>query len=39
MIATLVSNTPAGGVLTFAIPIGVFAAVAVWGFFQRKRVS
>ncbi len=24
--------------LTFAIPIGVLAAVMFWGFFQRKRV-
>lgn len=38
-IATLVSNTPAGGPLTFIIPIGVLAAVSAWGFFQRKRVG
>ncbi len=24
-------------VLTFAIPVGTFVAVMLWGFFQRRR--
>lgn len=39
LIAVLTSNTPAGGPITFIIPIGVLAAISAWGFFQRKRIS
>lgn len=37
--AVLTSNSPAGGVLTFVIPVGIFAAAVLFGFFSRKRLS
>ena len=33
------SNTPAGGVLTFIIPVGVFVFAVFMGFLQRKRIN
>lgn len=31
------SNAPAGAVLTFVIPVGLFVVVLLWSFFSRKR--
>lgn len=32
-------NDGAAQVMTFAIPIGVFAGILFWGFFQRSRLG
>ncbi len=31
------SNTPAGAVITFVIPITLFIVVLIWSFFSRRR--
>ncbi|MGH9101943.1 MAG: hypothetical protein ACRDYD_03015 [Acidimicrobiales bacterium] len=37
LLAAAANTWVQGQVLTFAIPLGVFAAVLFWGFFQRRR--
>jgi hypothetical protein len=37
-VAHAVANSHAGSVLTFVGPIGFFAAVIVWLYFNRKRI-
>ncbi len=32
------SNSSEGAILTLAIPLGVFCAMLLWGFFQRRPV-
>ena len=39
MFLGLVQNSPAGGVLTMVVPLGIFVALLFWGFFQRKRFN
>lgn len=34
----VVTNSHAGSVLTFVGPIGFFALVVLWGFFNRRRL-
>ena len=34
----MVTNSHAGSVLTFVGPIGFFALVVLWGFFNRRRL-
>jgi hypothetical protein len=37
MLLGVTTNFVGAQVLTFAIPIGVFFAVCLWGFFERQR--
>jgi hypothetical protein len=34
--STVVADVASTQALTFAIPLGVFAVVCLWGFFQRR---
>jgi len=33
----LIAAAPAGNVLTFVFPVGLFVGIALWAFFQRSR--
>ena len=35
--STLATATPAGDVMTFVFPVGLFVGIVVWGYFQRSR--